>query len=260
MIFRFENNMPEYWMNESRDFQLLTRLDDSIFMGQRADIATIQNLNDNKKCKNTFLDLLAKKVGFFTEEYIEDNVLRNIIGAFRIAVKHKGSKQGIIYAVTAILKAENSTGEPEVRINANGDYAIDIYTPINLQNKLALREFLKYIIPTGFIVNIYSYMNDVPVTIDKFNNVDTVIWSRNFIKNIGKIKTEADNNASRFPAGNFKEDFLQYMQETYHGSENLGMVVDIADLTPEPKAEEKAGQIISNKNLETGINVKEDSR
>lgn len=252
--------MPEYWMNESRDFQLLTRLDDSIFMGQRADIATIQNLNDNKKCKNTFLDLLAKKVGFFTEEYIEDNVLRNIIGAFRIAVKHKGSKQGIMYAVTAILKAENSTGEPQVIINTNGDYTIDIYTPINLQNKLALREFLRYIIPTGFIVNIYSYMNDIPVTTDKFNNIDTVIWSRNFIKNVGTIKTSDEINTNRFPVGDSKEDFLDYMKKTYGGSENLGMVVDRADLAPEPEPGETADQIISNKNLETGINVKEDSR
>jgi hypothetical protein len=40
-MFRFENNMPYYWENESRDFQLLTRIDDLIFMGQRADIATI---------------------------------------------------------------------------------------------------------------------------------------------------------------------------------------------------------------------------
>ena len=109
-MFRFEDHMPEYWENESRDFQLLTRLNDLVFMGQRADIATIQNLNSSKKCKNSLLPILAKKVGFFTDKDIEDDVLRTIIGAFRLAVKHKGTKKGILYAVTAILKAEKSTG------------------------------------------------------------------------------------------------------------------------------------------------------
>ena len=94
-MFKFEDHMPQYWVNESRDFQLLTRIDDAIFMGQRADIATIQNLNDPKKCKNTFLNLLAKKVGFFTDKHIEESTLRNIISVFKIAVKHKGTKFGI---------------------------------------------------------------------------------------------------------------------------------------------------------------------
>jgi len=60
----------------------MARLDDTIFMGQRADIATMTNLNTSSKCKNIFLDLLAKKVGFFTKEYLDDDVLRAIIGAF----------------------------------------------------------------------------------------------------------------------------------------------------------------------------------
>ena len=60
----------------------MARLDDTLFMGQRADIATMTNVNHPTKCKNIFLDLLAKKVGFFTREYLDDDVLRAIIGAF----------------------------------------------------------------------------------------------------------------------------------------------------------------------------------
>ena len=174
-MFKFENNLPEYWVNESRDFQLLARLDDILYMGQRADIATIQNLNSSQKCKNTFLNLLAKKVGFFTNEYIEDKVLRNIIGAFRLAVKHKGTKQGIIYAVTAVLKAEKSTGTPRVDILFEDDsYIINIYTPVNIVNKVALKEFLKYILPTGVTYNIYSYVHDVPEQVTELSTSSVV--------------------------------------------------------------------------------------
>ena len=57
-MFRFENKLPKYMVNESRDFQLMSRLQDSIFMGQRGDIYTITNLNNSNKCKNSVLDLL----------------------------------------------------------------------------------------------------------------------------------------------------------------------------------------------------------
>ena len=82
-MFRFEDYMPEYWENESRDFQLLTRLNDLIFMGQRADIATIQNLNSSKKCKNSLLPILAKKVGFFNIITFKSSSRGTVIASFK---------------------------------------------------------------------------------------------------------------------------------------------------------------------------------
>lgn len=228
-MFRFEDNLPEYWLNESRDFQLLARLDDVLYMGQRADIFTISNLNSSKKCKNTFLNLLAKKVGFFTDKYIEDKVLRNIIGAFRLAVKHKGTKEGIIYAVTAILKAENSTGVPRVDIiTENEQYVINIFTPINLINEVALKEFLKYIIPAGFIYNIYSYVHDVPEQLTKLN-----ISSQ--VKHVAYFNNPVVENGEETWSGNVQSGDLSkitdkitdenYLRLNYGSASNQGQVI-----------------------------------
>lgn len=280
-MFRFENNMPDYWMNESRDFQLLTRLNDIMFMGQRADINTIQNLNDSKKCKNTFLNLLAKKVGFFTDKYIEENVLRNIIGAFKIAVKNKGTKIGIEYAVRAILKAENNSGVPVVQIN-NTDYTINILTPFNIKNVEALNEFLKYIIPAGYDVNIYSYAES-PVATTQLNNIDRIIAASMNIATMASLrpgyydipktdlerKLEYIRNTEHIKITD-ETNLLNYVKKTYAGSMNAGLIASIQDLKYgyrydnntntsqlDPKNEESAKLNKSNNDLEHGIDIEE---
>lgn len=270
-MFRFENHMPDYWMNESRDFQLLTRLNDIVFMGQRADIATIQNLNDSKKCKNTFLNLLAKKVGFFTDKYIEENVLRNIIGAFKIAIKHKGTKIGIEYAVRAILKAENSSGVPEVAVD-NENYDINIFTPVELKNVEALDEFLKYIIPAGYNVNIYSYIK-APTATTQLNNIDRLIAASMNIATMASLRGGSSDvpttDEARFSdEQHFTQELtpLNYVRKTYAGSMNAGLIASIQDLKESKKQIEGSDELElkesailrkSNSDSEHGIDIEE---
>ena len=259
-MFRFEDHMPEYWENESRDFQLLTRLNDLVFMGQRADIATIQNLNSSKKCKNSLLPILAKKVGFFTDKDIEDDVLRNIIGAFRLAVKHKGTKKGILYAVTAILKAEKSTGQPEIIINKDNTHTIEIFTPVKLVNEVALREFLKYIVPAGFIVNIYSYVSDVTPRTSEFNQETLVRWGKYYTANVGKVRDDdlGDIAANNIPTDDDIDKNNTYLRQNYFGSMNLGSVISLEDLNnmnSEETNSETSGLIKANFGKESGIEI-----
>ena len=258
-MFKFEDHMPSYWLNESRDFQLMCRLDDTLFMGQRNDIATIQNLNTSNKCKNTFLNLLAKKVGFFTNKQIEDNVLRNIISAFRLAIKYKGTKQGILYAVTAILKAENSTGTPRIDINVRGDYEIDIYTPTNIINKEALNEFLKYIVPTGYHTNIYSYSYNIPLNTDTFNSRNRIAWVTPNITSVGTIKNNKDkivvSNNDRVPNKDIENPIYTYMEKTYFGAANSGMIVSLDDLNNKNATNTNGKEKESNFDKDSGIEI-----
>lgn len=178
-MFRISEKVPEVYMKESRDFQILPRIDDLLFLGEHYDISTIQELNNPKKCRNSCLKYLAEKVGFYTDKYIPDNVLINIISAFRTALKNKGTDLGIQQAVIAILKAENSIDPPKIvytRGNSSlqyyEQYTINIYTPIKIINEVALREFLKYIIPAGYNYNIYAY--DSSETEGEVTRINTV--------------------------------------------------------------------------------------
>lgn len=197
-------------MKESRDFQLLPRLDDLLFLGEHFDINTILELNNPKKCKNIYLKYLAEKVGFYTDKYIPDKVLINIISAFKTAIKNKGTQLGVEQAVNAIFKAENSVESTKI-VHVKGfnetnnyyeQYTINIYTPIKIINEIALREFLKYIIPAGYNYNIYVYEDA---------GLENEITNVNSVEAVGILKTNMNESAT---LGTLRTS-LKYENENY---------------------------------------------
>lgn len=160
-MLRLTNNVPEIYVNESRDFQLLCRLYDSANQGIKYRTLKMLDMLTASSIDNRILSLLADRVGFKYNGYIDDKVLRYIVAAFPYIIKNKGTKLGVEQAIITVLKAENSVDLPYVSID-NDYYTIDIITPISLYNQHALEELLKYIIPTGYIYNItrgYSVSN-----------------------------------------------------------------------------------------------------
>lgn len=235
-MFKVSNKVPEVYMKESRDFQLLPRLDDLIFLGLHQDINTIQNLNNPKKCKDSYLNYLAEKVGFYTNEHIPDIVLINIISAFRTALKNKGTKLGIEQAVIAILKAENSIEPPKIIYtyedsNYYDAYTIDIYTPINIINKIALKEFLRYIIPAGFNYNIYVYESaNMDSKISKINPYNTIGSLTTNMNNLGIMRTnyKISKDAVKYSDSNIEssiyESEISYVEDRIIGAIDTGVV------------------------------------
>lgn len=51
-VRRLQNNVPEVYVKESRDFQLLCRLYDCILNGVKFDIDSMLNITDSKSCSN----------------------------------------------------------------------------------------------------------------------------------------------------------------------------------------------------------------
>lgn len=177
-MFRFQDNLPEVYINESRDFQLLARLSDVLFSGIKYDIDSMINVLDATLAKDRMLQLMCTKIGFFPKIEIDSQVLKYIIASFPYIIKNKGNAIGIQAAVNAILKAENNldaVGEPRIIIvNADGDdlfrdnYTIYIYTTIQIYNQSALKELLRYVIPAGYAYKILSY-NSI---LDGYDNPD----------------------------------------------------------------------------------------
>ena len=155
-MFRLQNNTPPYYIDESRDFQLLCRLYDCVNAGVRFNINSMKSVLDATKASDALLDLICTKVGFFTNRHFNSEILRYILSAFPYIVKYKGSRRGIELAVWTILKLEGEESKPDIKID-NDSYTINIYTPSVLFNKDALDEILKYIIPVGYTYNISVY-------------------------------------------------------------------------------------------------------
>lgn len=171
-MFRLQDNVPDIYVNESRDFQLICRVYDLIINGVMFDINSISNINNPMKVNDRLLKLYCSKVGFFTNREIVDDALRVILTSFNSVIKFKGTKKGIERAVCTILKLEGSFERPTIIID-NENYNIQILTPITIYNRIALHEYLKYVIPAGYTYTVENVIAD-SVRLTELDVSDTI--------------------------------------------------------------------------------------
>ena len=156
-MFRLQDNVPEVYVNSSRDFQLLCRIYDCWHGASKFKIDSITNILDPETASDDVLELLATRVGFFPRIHIDGNVLRNIISAFPYIIKNKGTQLGITEAVNCILKAEVDPKSTAGVILTIKDNNVDIKTMNDIYNKAALKEVLRYVLPFGYTYSLSLY-------------------------------------------------------------------------------------------------------
>lgn len=173
-LLRMQNRTPPIYCEESRDFQLLCRLYDTIVNGMLFDIETITDLINTKNIRSSFLQLLQTKLGFFTLHSFDENTLRYTLNGFPQMVKYKGSKKSIEYAVNTFLKINNIlspvtvTFQKEPLTLANGytvpDHTIVVGISASLQESTILEEIFRYILPIGVAYYFYYYSTTSELT------------------------------------------------------------------------------------------------
>lgn len=161
-MFRVQRNVPEVYVNESRDFQLLSRLYDCWQGSVNYNVLSMVNSLEPTTALDRVLELLATRVGFFPRVHLDANILRYIIASFPYILKNKGTSTGIREAVYAIMKAEvdpRATEEVVITID-NHDRNVTIATQNNIYNKLALREVMRYVLPFGYTYSLVRYTSN----------------------------------------------------------------------------------------------------
>lgn len=156
-MIRLQENVPEIYVKESRDFQLFCRIYDLMNNTTRYSIESTINLLDPLKCSDRILPLLCTRVGFFPKSEYNTLAFRNIINAFSYILKYKGSKQGIQMALNVILKAENNYDKSNIEIDSKNS-VIKVLTKRSIQNEALLRDVLSYVIPIGYDLEIGEYV------------------------------------------------------------------------------------------------------
>ncbi len=156
-MFRLQNNVPEVYVQKSRDFQLFCRLYDSVFNGVKYSIDSMMNTSSAKDCNAVLLDLLKTKLGIFADIDLAEDQLRLLLQAFPYIIRHKGSKRGIQYMLS-LFHRMNAVKTPmsfeiwNVDSTGNLIYEIELTSDSKLQHDELLLELIKYIIPTGYDV------------------------------------------------------------------------------------------------------------
>lgn len=150
-MFRLQNNVPEVYVDKSRDFQLFCRLYDLCFSGVKFSIDSLSRSTSTKECDSSILELLKTKLGLFTSIEVDDTELRYLLQAFPIIMRYKGSKQGLEYIKILYTKMYPNVSTPEVQIRL--DYTVRFIFSEPPKNDKLLLELLRYVLPTGYLVS-----------------------------------------------------------------------------------------------------------
>ena len=150
-MFRLQNNVPEVYVDNSRDFQLFCRLYDSCFGGVKFSIDSISRLTNTKQCDSSILELLKTKLGLFSTVEVDATELRYLLQAFPTIMRYKGSKRSVEYIKVLYTKMYSNVSVPEVEYGADCTLRFIFSEPP--KNDKLLLELLKYVLPTGYIVS-----------------------------------------------------------------------------------------------------------
>ena len=186
MFYQTKNNIPEVYINESRDFQLISSALDSIYNYLLSNKSKMDYLDDLELVDAKLLDLIKDYLGFFTDQYYPENLLRSILINFPYMIKNKGSYNGVKIAIEALQNAFTSisyiniirTGESKDNTSLTGfdNSTFEISTDGVIINQNYIDEVLAYVLPIGALVDrIYIVQAINTLTPESFTSKDDLI-------------------------------------------------------------------------------------
>lgn len=149
-MFRLQQNVPDVYPQQSRDFQIFCRAYDSLFNGVKYGVDSLSHTKNTMECNNSLLGLLANKLGLFTTLNVPDNDLRYILCAFPYLIRYKGSYQAIEYAVRVFQRMAMISNLGYTIYTDTDNRQIIITFSDNISDDTLLYELMSYILPTGY--------------------------------------------------------------------------------------------------------------
>ena len=169
-MIRYQEMVPDVYIEESRDFQVLCIMYDFVLNALKYNIDSVQELTDTRSVKDTILPLLGDKLGIYDKEAYSN---RQMLETLPIAIKYKGSLKSINILLNAFLdsmdvfdnalalhaKDEESAAEISAILRRpiqKCSIVIILSTFPSLTNLHVLDTYLNMVIPSGLIVE-YSF-------------------------------------------------------------------------------------------------------
>ncbi len=164
MIFRLSENVPDVYVKESRDFQLLCNSFDAVQNSVKYDIDSILNNLVVPNCVDSYVPFLQTKLGFFTDTSYNNDILRILLQVFPLIVRYKGSIYGIQLAVYAYLHALGLDISSKIQVD-NVAFVITISFRTETLDVRILTDLLKYVLPAGYKLKYGFYEATIPFNV-----------------------------------------------------------------------------------------------
>ena len=214
-LLRYDEMVPEVYVEQSRDFQLLTRLWAIALNNSKYFADKLKYQNDPENVESSLLLLLQRKVGFFSSKEFTDAEMRGVCKVFYALTRNKGSLLALtemirLFFVTQNLQTSafiNTTTKVTQEINidnkqykildSNKSYIVEILIDDVAKDVTLLQELISYIIPTGWKTVIGFYKSsEVDMKLHTLSDVQYITD-----KDIGKLYTHNTPNTSRYLLG-----------------------------------------------------------
>lgn len=198
-MIRFQELVPDYYIEKSRDFQVLCRLYDFTLNAVKYNIDSMSTMTDTRMAKDTILPLIGDKFGIYDKDAYSN---RYLLEALPIALKYKGSLKAVNILINAFLDSQEIFDYVTAFLSKDEESAKEIseilrrdvkpYTIVifisdypDMTSLHILNEYLKMVIPSGMIVEYMFGLNKV--IFEKFRYKEYVFL---YFTNVSKSKDD----------------------------------------------------------------------
>lgn len=196
-MIRYQEMVPDFFIEKSRDFQVLCRLYDFTLNATKYNIDSMNAITDTRRAKDTILPLIGDKFGIYDRESYSN---RFLLEALPIALKYKGSLKAVNILINAFLDSQEIFDYVTAFVSKDEDSAVEISEILNRDVKPytivifisdypdmtslhILDEYLQMVIPSGMIVEYMFGLNKV--IFEKFRYKEYVFLFYTNESNIG---------------------------------------------------------------------------
>lgn len=233
-MIRFQESVPDYYIEESRDFQVLCRLYDFTYNALKYNIDSISNLTNTRFAKDTILPLIGDKFGIYDKDSYSN---RFLLEALPIALKYKGSLKAVNILINAFLDSEEIFDYVTAFYSKDEESALEISELLNMDikpysivillsdypnmvNLRVLNEYLNMVIPSGVIVD-YMFGKNITI-LEKFkykeyvflfftNTSDEIDAENNKVikmQDVSLIANRETKYSGQYPSGHEHNEFM----------------------------------------------------
>ena len=151
---------PKVYSKLSRDYQYIGHLYDLMLNNSKCAIDLFGDNNLENGLNKSFLQLLARTVGFEPKHSYRDDTLFAICMSFNEIMKIKGTKEAIECCIRLLMNLQGVVEEYDVEVptdlSEDSPYTVFISVPSELQDTVLIEDLMDYILPTGFTYTLHK--------------------------------------------------------------------------------------------------------
>lgn len=191
-MIRTQELVPDYYIEKSRDFQVLCRILDYLYNSTQYNASSMLNMTNTRRAKDTILPLIGDKFGIYDKDAYS---ARQPLEALPTAIKYKGSLHSVLTLINAFLdymdvfdfatvynaKDDESAEEVSEILNRKIEpytLVIVLSTYPNLTNLRILDTYLKMVVPSGMFIQYVFGFNKKILDIYKYKDFVILYYTK----------------------------------------------------------------------------------